>query len=331
MTAKVGRDLHVARKKSMLSSSKGLRNDQVVQSAPDHRRAFEELERGVRAALETYSNVHRGTGHFSMVSTELFERAREIVLEYLGLKKKRHLVVFCTPRGSEILKTQLRFKNYREVSSRDIGLPLGLRALAVKKSALPKGLPFQTGGSVVKMVSPHSAIWADAPMRYEAGTPSVMNAIALALALRVEREFGADCFKPQADASSPASEILSQDELSGYSGSQLIEELGKMLVGRDLHVPSAKGEIPFINFDNAASTPTFSPVWNVVKRIWRLPVKAHGDIIREVRRILASFLGASQEKYDVIFTSNATEALNTAAWLVRDEIKDDSEWVILNT
>jgi selenocysteine lyase/cysteine desulfurase len=47
--------------------------------------AFAELERGVYAALETYSNVHRGSGHNSMVSTHLFEQARDIVLEYLGL------------------------------------------------------------------------------------------------------------------------------------------------------------------------------------------------------------------------------------------------------
>ena len=44
--------------------------------------AFAELERGAYAALETYSNVHRGSGHNSLVSTHLFEQARDIVLEY---------------------------------------------------------------------------------------------------------------------------------------------------------------------------------------------------------------------------------------------------------
>jgi selenocysteine lyase/cysteine desulfurase len=42
--------------------------------------AFAELERGVYSALETYSNVHRGSGHNSMVTTHLFEQARAIVL-----------------------------------------------------------------------------------------------------------------------------------------------------------------------------------------------------------------------------------------------------------
>ena len=34
--------------------------------------AFAEIERGVTAALETYSNVHRGSGHNSLVSTQLY-------------------------------------------------------------------------------------------------------------------------------------------------------------------------------------------------------------------------------------------------------------------
>ena len=32
------------------------------------------------------------------------------------------------------------------------------------------------------------------------------------------------------------------DELSGYSGSQLLTELRKQLIGRDLNVPTAEGE-----------------------------------------------------------------------------------------
>ena len=183
---------------------------------------FEELERCVRSALETYSNVHRGTGHNSMISSALFERARDIVMEYLGLDKKKYLVVFYSVYGSELFKKQLQFKNYHMVSSRDIGLPLGLRALAIRKSDLPKGIPFQTGGSVAKMVSPGFVIWSDAPQKFEAGTPAVINAIAFAIGLILRHHHGDDCFRPQESAMLPVKEILHQDELSGYSGSQLI-------------------------------------------------------------------------------------------------------------
>ena len=99
--------------------------------------AFTELERGVQAALETYSNVHRGSGHNSLVSTHLFEQAREIVLKYLGLNKGQYVVIFCTPRRAEVLKAQLEPESYQIVSSQDVGLSLGVRALAVDNKALP--------------------------------------------------------------------------------------------------------------------------------------------------------------------------------------------------
>ena len=56
--------------------------------------ALSELERGIFASLEPYSNVHRGSGHNSMVSTNLFEQARDIVLEYLELQKGKYIVIY---------------------------------------------------------------------------------------------------------------------------------------------------------------------------------------------------------------------------------------------
>lgn len=83
---------------------------------------FEVLERGVYAALETYSNVLRGSGHFSMATTHLFEQARNIVLEYLGLEKRKYIVLFCSPRGAEALKERMNPKDFQCVSVNDIGL-----------------------------------------------------------------------------------------------------------------------------------------------------------------------------------------------------------------
>jgi hypothetical protein len=93
--------------------------------------AFAELKRGVPEALVTYSNIHRGSGHNSLVSTHLFKQAREIVLEYLGLNggfvhTDKYLVIFCSPRRTELLKAQLGPVSYQIVSSQDIGLPLGV-------------------------------------------------------------------------------------------------------------------------------------------------------------------------------------------------------------
>ena len=78
-----------------------------------NRGAFIELERSVQAALETYSNVHRGSGHNSLVTTHLYEQARDIVLEYVGLSKDNYAVIFCTPSRAKLLKARLKPRNYQ--------------------------------------------------------------------------------------------------------------------------------------------------------------------------------------------------------------------------
>jgi selenocysteine lyase/cysteine desulfurase len=306
----------------------------LAQPAPGNNEtaeAFTELERGVHAALETYSNVHRGSGHSSMVSTHLFEQARDIVLEYLGLNKSKYVVIFCTPRRAEVLKAQLKPESYQRVSCQDIGLPLGVRALAVKRKALPGGTPFQTGGGTTRLVSPGWVIWADAPDRFEAGTPAIVNIITFAKALQLIRHFGNDAFREANDEKLDASDILYHDELEEYSGRKLLDELRQTLIGRGVLVPTAEGNKPFINLDNGASTPTFTPVWNAVCQTWRQPKQVQQDIIHEVRTICAGVLGAPLTAYDVIFTSNTTEAINLTAESLSSEPGQSTETVVINT
>ena len=293
--------------------------------------AFAELERGVYAALETYSNVHRGSGHNSMVTTHLFEQAREIVLDYLGLDKGKYSVIFCTPRGASVLKAQLEPESYQIVSCQDIGLSLGLRALVVKRKALPRGTPFQTGGGTASLVSPDWVIWADAPDKFEAGTPAIVNVIALARALQLIRQSGNDIFVDPVAEKLTAGEILYHDELENYQGRELLNEFRKTRIGHGMLVPTVDGERPHINLDNGASTPTFTPVWNAVCQTWRQPGKVQQEIIQEVRSICAEVLGAPLSAYDVIFTSNTTEAINLAAESLGREQIQGIEPVILNT
>src|SRR5512133_2557709 len=162
-----------------------------VTGLPD---AFTALEKGVHAALQTYSNVHRGSGHNSMVSTALFEQARGIVLEYMGLPRRKYTVVFCTPRRAAALAAMLEPGMYQMVSGTDIGLPLGVGALAVKRRALPKGVPFQTGGGTTVIMSPDWVIWANGPDRFEAGTPAIINVITFARALKMTQQYGKEIF-----------------------------------------------------------------------------------------------------------------------------------------
>lgn len=293
--------------------------------------AFAELERGIHAALETYSNVHRGSGHNSMVSTLLFDKARDIVLEYLELNKRKFVVVFCTPGRAEVLKGQLIPESFKTVSSLDIGLSLGVRALAVDRKALPKGTPFQTGGGTTRLVSPGWVIWADTPDKFEAGTPAIINIIAFARALSLIRQYGNRIFLDSNTEKLTATEILYHDELDSYSGKDLLDELRKTLIGIDIRVPTVEGLRPFINLDNSASTPTFTPIWDSFRKTWRQPEAIQREVIHEVKSICAEVLGASPNLYDLIFTSNTTEAINLAAENLSRESDPGSEPVVLSS
>jgi selenocysteine lyase/cysteine desulfurase len=299
--------------------------------------AWDDLESSVYAALETYSNVHRGSGHNSMVSTHLYEQARKIVLQYLGLDKDRYAVIFGSPRRVELLKARLKSNSYEIVSSQDLGLPLGVRAMAVERGALPGGAPFQPGGGTARLVFPSRTIWAKAPDRFEAGTPAIINVIAFARVLRLIQQFGRDAFQEAAAASaadaekSLVSDILYHDELEKCAGRELLAKLQQTLISRGVLVPTAEGPKPYINLDNAASTPTFKPIWDAVRQTWRQPRQVQGAIIDEVKSICAGALGAPLSDYDVVFTSNTTEAINLVAESLGRESEQGIKPVVLNT
>jgi selenocysteine lyase/cysteine desulfurase len=293
--------------------------------------AWTELARSVHAALETYANVHRGSGHASQVSTHLYEQARQIILEHLGLSEDKHAVVFCSPRRAELFKASLAPNSYRILSSQEIGLPLGVRALAVERRALPSSVPYQTGGGTARLVSPGWVIWAHAPDRFEAGTPAIVNVIAFAAALRLLRRFGQDAFRQVTAEQRTAAGIVHQDDLDPYGGRELLGALRQTLIGRSLLVETTTGSRPFINLDNAASTPTFTPIWDAVWQTWRQNPATQREIVREVRAICADVLAAPQTDYDVLFTCNTTEAINLVAESLRHETEPDVAPVVLNT
>jgi selenocysteine lyase/cysteine desulfurase len=200
-----------------------------------------------------------------------------------------------------------------------LGLPLGARALVVENQALPKGTPFQTGGGTARLVSSRWAIWAGAPNRFEAGTPAIINLIAWAKALLLSamagREFFAEATALElAVCQAPSvAEILYHDPLDAYSGRELLVKLRETRLDRNVRAPTAAGARPLINLDNAASPPTFTPIWEAVRQAWRLPAPRQEELVHEVRTICARFLGAPLAEYEVIFTSNTTEAINLAA------------------
>lgn len=290
-----------------------------------------ELERGIHSALETYSNVHRGSGHFSMVTTHLFEQARKIVLEYLELNESRYTVIFCSRRSAELLEANLKPTIYKTLSSNDFGLSLGISAIAVQKKGLSKGAPFHTGGGTARLIAKDWVIWAKAQEKFEAGTPAIINIIAFAKALRIIQHSGKDIFRNPTTEELTASKLLYHDELENYSGRELMSELRKTMIGWNYAVPTMEGIRQFINLDNSASTPTFTPIWNAFRETLRQSAQVRQEIIQEVKSVCSDFLNAPLTDYEVIFTSNTTESINLAAESLSHESDNSSETVVLNT
>jgi len=68
--------------------------------------------------------------------------------------------------------------------------PMGIGVLYVKEAILAKMLPYQLGGGTIESVSLDKTIYADCPERFEAGTPNVAGAVALAEAINYLSQIG---------------------------------------------------------------------------------------------------------------------------------------------
>lgn len=294
-------------------------------------KALTELERSLYVALGTYSNVHRGTGYNSMVTTALYEKAREIVLEYLNLDKDKYVVVFTTPLRLKRFQKKLKKTSFYIVSSKEIGLPLGIRAIAAKEKDFKKVALYHTGGGMISHVAAKAVVWAEIPEKFEAGTPNIINIIAFAKALLIIKHIGKDFTKEQKNRNLSLEKILYSDNLIRYTGNDLLLKLREQLVGYGLLIPTVEGKKAYINFDNAASTPTFQPIWDAFRQTLNQPREIQQKIVQEVKTICADFLNASLDLYEIIFASNTTEAINIAAQNAFLTFEENIKPVILNT
>lgn len=116
---------------------------------------------------------------------------------------------------------------------------------------------------------------------------------------------------------SDMSTVSSLSEAQAHIG---IDDLPELLVGYDTEVPTLTGPKRYINFDNAASTPTFRPILDAVSSFLRWYSNVHRGTgfksqlsswaYEEARDIVAHFVGADLSRHVVLFTKNSTEAIN---------------------
>lgn len=106
------------------------------------------------------------------------------------------------------------------------------------------------------------------------------------------------------------------------------------IVGINTRVPLLNGEArPYINFDNAASTPALKDVLNTVDEfmLWYSSVhrgtgfksKIATQAYDDAHRIVADFVGANLRDHAVIFGKNTTDAVNKLSYrlpLTKDDV-----------
>jgi|Deesub1362B_J571_1020462.scaffolds.fasta_scaffold06066_2 selenocysteine lyase/cysteine desulfurase len=108
------------------------------------------------------------------------------------------------------------------------------------------------------------------------------------------------------------------------SGCIRLEDLAKQVIGADERVPVIGGEKRrYVNFDNAASTPTFQCVWDKLHEFMRWYSNVHRGTgfksqlatwaFDKVREKVLKFVGATPDEYVVIFGKNASEMINRLA------------------
>jgi cysteine desulfurase/selenocysteine lyase len=119
------------------------------------------------------------------------------------------------------------------------------------------------------------------------------------------------------------------------SAAQDLNALRERVVGINKRVPLLNNDEtqPYINFDNAASTPTLKDVLDTVNEfmLWYSSVhrgtgfksKVATQAYDDAHRIVAEFVGANLKDHTVIFGKNTTEAINKLSYrlpLTRDDV-----------
>jgi selenocysteine lyase/cysteine desulfurase len=82
--------------------------------------------------------------------------------------------------------------DYLALSGHKLYAPFGAGALVACGGALERGEPLLHGGGAIELVTLDDVVWADAPERYEAGSPNVVGAVALGAACRILGQLGMD-------------------------------------------------------------------------------------------------------------------------------------------
>ena len=153
--------------------------------APDQTLDMGEADSIINGRTKLVSVVHASNslGTINPID-ELGSRARAVGAAFLvdGAQSVPHMPVDVDEMDCDFLA----FSGHKMLG------PTGIGVLYVKSAVLERMEPFLVGGEMVLEVSNEHATWNDLPMRFEAGTPSIADAIGLGAAIDYLDALGMD-------------------------------------------------------------------------------------------------------------------------------------------
>src|SRR3989442_464705 len=140
------------------------------------------LERLQHAYTAEYANVHRGLHYLANVATEAYEGARDIVRTFLNAPRREEIIF--TRNATEAINLVAYSFGIDRIKPTGIGGRWG------KYDLLAEMPPFNGGGEMIREVFTDRITYGEPPHRFEAGTPSIVQAIGLGAAIEYVNSIG---------------------------------------------------------------------------------------------------------------------------------------------
>jgi len=256
-----------------------------------------ELERGVYAALETYSNVHRGSGTTRWRPRHLYEQRGRSSWRHLGLAKGNYDVVFLLADDGRRCSGAAQDGSYRSCRART-SAPSRVAALGSRRRGAPAARPSRRRRDGAAGGPRLGHLGQDAG-QVRAGTPAITNVIAFRCRLAAAPPIPADdAFRGGPATATPAetrsaADILHHDALAHLSGLDLLDACAPTLIGRASRSPRRRASGPSSTWTMPPAPPPLRPSGTPsAGAATAAPVRA--EIIREVRAICRRLPGRAR-------------------------------------
>lgn len=186
--------------------------DEIVVTAMEHHSnlvPWQQLARRKSAKVRILPLAEDHTLDMDAADAIIGQRTRLLAMSHASnavgtINPVKRLAVMARAVGAAVLVDGAQSVPHMPVDAQDIDCdflafsghkmlgPTGIGGLYVKRDVLERMNPFLTGGEMVLAVSYEKASWNDLPMRFEAGTPNIADAIALGAAVDYLQALGMD-------------------------------------------------------------------------------------------------------------------------------------------